>query len=806
MTVGLGTSVLIAGVVWLTVTVARGELGTGDQLASVISAYIGICGLAATVVGTVISARRNRGAAEVDGGSHLALHARPPFVSAVYSSSDDRGARDDISVVPAVPDRADSQGVTRVGPSGKQAPEAQQLHSRADSVPHQLPGAPRLFTGRVRELARLTAVLDSAKQGATVVISAIGGAGGIGKTWLAVHWAHQNIKRFPDGQLYVNLRGFDPSGSPMPPGVAVRDFLDALGVDPAAVPVDLDAQAGLYRSLVTGKRMLMVLDNARDTAQVAPLLPGDPACTVVVTSRHQLTGLVTAHGALLVDLDVLSEVEARELLVRHLGYDRITAEPEAVAELLERCGGVPLALGIVAARSAAHPDFPLSVLVEELREASARLDALDAGELRVNLRAVFSWSYQALDAETAKVFGLLGLAPGPDISLAAAASLVGHPVTRTRSLLRDLETAYLVRQHAPGRYRLHDLICLYAAERAQDELPQDARDAALRRLIDFYIHTAHAGDQLLHSHRQPIEPIPLDTSCRPYPLKDTADVMAWFIAEHSSLLAAQRLAAENSWNTQVWHLAWILDSFHRRRNLLSDYFAVSWAGLAAAQRLNDPTARAQIHRSLGDAYSRAGEYAKARDHLGQALTLAEQTEDVLSQFHTLHVLAWSWELQDADHQALIHATDSLQLAKKLDNPLPKADALRQMGWYHVRLGHYNHARSYCEAALAVYLQCGDREHEAHVLHELGYLAHRTGNHTQAVGYYRDAIALFRARGNTYWQAILLDYLAESHAILGQHGEARDAWQQAVDLYRAQHRITDADRVEQQLAALDKHIS
>ncbi|MCA1601058.1 MAG: hypothetical protein LC776_05250, partial [Acidobacteria bacterium] len=310
-------------------------------------------------------------------------------------------------------------------------------------VPRQLPGAPRLFTGRAYELTVLTGALGPGSDaGSTVTTLVIGGVGGIGKTALALHWAHQNIEQFPDGQLYVNLRGFDPSGTMMPPGVAVRGFLDAFGVEPGAIPVDLDAQAGLYRSLVAGKQILIVLDNAHDTDQIAPLLPGGPSCTVLVTSRHQLMGLVTAYGAQPLNLDMLSEAEARELLARHLGDDRVTAELEAVDELLEICAGLPLALGIVAARAATHPDFTLSVLAEELRGTSDRLDALDAGELHANLRAVFSWSYQALDAEAAKAFSLLGLTPGPDISLAAVANLTAQSPTRARALLRDLEAAY----------------------------------------------------------------------------------------------------------------------------------------------------------------------------------------------------------------------------------------------------------------------------------------------------------------------------------------------------------------------------
>jgi DNA-binding SARP family transcriptional activator len=295
-------------------------------------------------------------------------------------------------------------------------------------VPRQLPTPPRLFSGRTTELARLDEQTDTSD---TVVISAIGGTGGIGKTWLALHWAYAHLDQFPDGQLYVNLRGFDPIGQPVSPGTAVRGFLDSLGVAPVAIPVDLDAQVGLYRSLVAGRRMLIVLDNARDTGQVIPLLPGSPTCTVLVTSRHHLGGLVTAHGAHRVDLDVLEEREARQLLARHLGHDRVVAETEAVDELVACCAGLPLALSIVAARATRHPDFPLAVLADELRDRSGRLDALDPGDPQATLRVVLSWSHHALSEAAAAAFGLLGLAPGPDISLPAAAALLAQADTTT---------------------------------------------------------------------------------------------------------------------------------------------------------------------------------------------------------------------------------------------------------------------------------------------------------------------------------------------------------------------------------------
>ena len=673
-------------------------------------------------------------------------------------------------------------------------------------VPRQLLGAPRLFTGRAREFAQLTGVMDEqGDAGATVVISAIGGAGGIGKTWLALHWAHQNVQRFPDGQLYVNLRGFDPLGSPMSPGVAVRGFLDAFGLEPSAIPVELDAQTALYRSLVAGRQMLIVLDNARDTAQVAPLLPGDPSCMVVVTSRHQLAGLVTAHGARLLDLDVLTEVEARELLTRHLGHGRVAAEPEAVTELLKRCAGLPLALGIVAARAVTHPGFPLSVLAEELREVSTCLDALDAGELNVNLRAVLSWSYQALDAEAAGVFGLLGLAPGPDISLPAAASLTAQPISHARKLLRDLETAHLVQEHAPGRYRLHDLIRLYAAEQVTQDTPQETRQAALRRVVDFYLHTAHAGERLLYPHRQSIELGQPTTDCVSYPFESEAAVLTWFITEHPCLLATQQLAGEQSWHTPVWQLAWSLNGFHLRQGNFPDNLTTWCAGFAAAERLSDPTVHALAHRFLGHACAGAGRYAEAMDHLQQALVLAEQTGDVLNQAHTHQALARAWE-QQGDHQlALTHATQTLRLYQTLGNPVWEAMILNSLGWLHARLGHHQQARAYCERSLTMHRQQHDRDGEARTLDSLGYIARCTGQLTHALSYYRQAFNIFHDLGHAYDEADTAARLGETHHALGHYGEARDLWQQALALYQEQYRNSDVDRIQQQLAALDEHL-
>ncbi|WP_433260442.1 AfsR/SARP family transcriptional regulator [Actinosynnema sp. CS-041913] len=707
---------------------------------------------------------------------------------------------DELGADPSQPLRSLHQRMLAAHPD-LAAPERRTTTSTAPApMPRQLPAPPRTFTGRARELAELSAALDAAGRDGTVMISVIGGAGGVGKTWLALHWAHQNIDRFPDGQLYVNLRGFDPTAAPMPAAVALRGFLDAFQVDPGAIPADPDAQAGLYRSLVAGKRVLVVLDNAHDSAQAVPLLPGSPLCTVLVTSRHQLPGLVAGHDARPLTLDVLDPPDARELLVRHLGHHRLAAEPDAVAELVACCAGLPLALSILAARAASHPTFPLAVLAKELRLDCDRLNALNAGELSTNLRAVFAGSYYALGTAAA-LFELLGSAPGPDISLPAAASLAGLPPPATLDLLNRLERAHLVQQHRPGRYRMHDLIRLHATEQSHRH-PPATLDAAHRRLIDFYVHTAAAGDHLLEPYRPRVELGQPEPGCVPLPPAGPTAATEWFTAEHPCLLAAQEWANDRGWDTAVWRLAWTLHTFHRRQGHLHLQITTWQVGLGAARRLGEHTIEAQAHRWLGDAFTRAQRHSEAHDHLQRALTLAEQSNDVQGQAHTHHALAWAWELRGDDHHALLHATHALRLYQLLADPVGEARALNQAGWHHARLGDYASARSLCEQALVLNRRQRDLDGEAATGDSLGYIAHQTGRHTDALRLYRHTLTLFRRVGNTYQEADTLDRLGQTHLALGRHAEARHAWSQALELYHAQRRTDDIGRVRQHLARLD----
>lgn len=669
-------------------------------------------------------------------------------------------------------------------------------------TPRQLPSSPRWFTGREHQLAELTKALDlPGEVGGAMTISAIGGSGGIGKTWLAVHWAHENLDRFPDGQLYVDLRGFDPSGEPVAPTVAVRGFLDALGVESGAVPVDPQAQSGLYRSLVADRRMLIVLDNAADSHHAAALLPGSATCAVLVTSRRRLTGLATAHGARIMTLDGLPGGKARELLGLHVGEERATAEPEAVTALLDHCAGLPLAISVVGARAAAHPRFPLAVLAEELEDQSARLDALDAGDLAANVRAAFTVSYHALAAGTAEVFRLLGLAPGPEIGLAAAGSLLARPAGATRTVLRELETVHLVRQPVPGRYQLHDLVRLFAAERAGDDQPEESRRQALRRVTDFYLHTAYAGDRVLgpFAHHSLELGRPADGSAA-QPLPDQTAVMAWFRTEHACLLAAQRLAVEQGWDVPAWQFARVLDGFEWRQGRLHDHTALWRTGLAAAERLHDESVRAWAHRRLAHACARAGEHDDALEQAGLALQSAAAAGDTAEQARIHDVLAWTWARQGDDRQALSHVRHTLRLHRMGDDQLMVANAVNGVGWYEARLGDYEQALAHCEEGLAIHRRHGFRDGEACTLDSLGYIAHAAGRHAEALVHYRRAGDVFHDLGNTYEEANTLANMGDVHLGLGRHDEAWKNWRQAMDLYRTQHREKDVERLRTKLEA------
>ena len=671
-------------------------------------------------------------------------------------------------------------------------------------APRQLPAAPRSFAGRTAEIELLSAAIDGHQDGAggTVVISAIGGAGGVGKTSLALHWAHQNAHRFPDGQLFVNLRGFDPSGEPRTAESAIRILLAALGVEPNAVPVDLDAQVGLYRSLVADKRMLIVLDNAADAEQVSPLLPGSASCTVLVTSRDRLTSLVNTHGAQPLPLDVLSEAEARALLASRLGAARVAAEPAAVTELLAGCAGLPLALSIVIGRAQEHPEFPLATLAAELRERTNRLGALDE-DIDNGVRAVLSWSFVALTDEQARVFALLGLSVGPDISLSAVAGLTGMRGSQLRPVLRQLERVSLVQQPLPGRYRMHDLIRLYAGEQAA-ALPPERRAEALGRLVNFYAYTALAGDRLIAPHR---EQVPIGSpvaGSQPETPVNTTSATNWFDTEYWCLRGAQTVAMEQGWHRLAWLLAWALTNFHGRRGHPRDDLAVCLIGLAAAEKLGDQRTLGLAHRTLGYAYALNARHDEAARQFSIALDVQEREGDQQGLVRTHHSFALALERVGDDASALEHAKRALHIVRSLGDQLGEGRQLNAVAWFEARLGDYDRAREACQAALRINLATGDQDGEADTLDTLGFIAFHSGHLAEARECYERAIVHFRAIGHTHYQADIHAHLGEIHRALGHIDAARTSFQESRELYRANRRGADVDRIQRQLNDLDDH--
>jgi tetratricopeptide (TPR) repeat protein len=551
----------------------------------------------------------------------------------------------------------------------------------APVVPRQLPVAARHFAGRAGALTALAGLAAEAggTDGASraMVIAVIEGTAGIGKTALAVHFAHQAAGDFPDGQLYVNLRGFDPAGPPMTPGEAIRIFLDALGVPAAQLPASLDAQTGLYRSLLAGRRMLVLLDNARGVGQVRPLLPASPGCLVLVTSRSQLTGLAAAEGARPMALDLLTGGEAHELLAARLGDERLAAEPAAVQELIGLCARLPLALAIAAARAASQPALPLAALAAKLRDAGGRLDALDVGDTAASVRAVFSWSYQQLDAAAARMFQLLGLHPGPGIGVPAAASLAALPPRQARAVLAGLTRAHLLAEPAPGRFAFHDLLRAYATERARADEGEAERHAAVHRMLDHYLHTACPAALLIHPTSRTITLPPPQPGVEPQRLGDIGQAQAWFEAERQVLMAAATQALEEGLYTHAWQIAWALGRFLDLLGHWDDWVAAEQIALTATQRLGDRAAHAFAHWQFGYAHTRLGHHEDAHAHLERALSIYTELGDGAGAAEAHISLGVMLEEQGRDADALGHTRQALELFTAADDRAGQALALNR---------------------------------------------------------------------------------------------------------------------------------
>jgi tetratricopeptide (TPR) repeat protein len=656
-------------------------------------------------------------------------------------------------------------------------------------VPRQLPKAVAGFAGRAGELEKLTSLLDEAAlPGGTVPILAIDGTAGVGKTALAVQWAQQVKDRFPDGQLYTDLRGVgaaDPPVTPVTPAEAIRGFLDAFEVPAPLIPVSPDAQAARYRSLLARRQVLVVLDNASDAEQVRPLLPGSPGCSVVVTSRTRLTGLIT-EGAHPLTVRSFTPADARELLIRRLGADRVEAYPQAVQQIIARCAGLPLALAIVAARAAENPHFPLTDLAEELRDeegAGVRLQALDAGEPAASVIAVFSWSYRRLSDPAARLFRLLSLHPGPDITAPAAASLAAVPLADAQQMLTSLARDNLINEQTPGRYTFHELLRAYASAQTRDHDPGTDQDAAKQRMLDHYLHSAQAAWSLSYPHQQQdITLAPPLPGVAPEKPADHAAARAWFTAEYPVLLAVIQVAADTGHPTHAWQLPHTLVPFFERQGHWHDFAATHRIALAATQGA-DQQGQAYAQLRIGQALARAFRPEEARPQLIEALRLFKGLGDLAGQSDVHFFLGITCHRQEQNREALAHMQRAVDLARTHGAYRPGlAAALNGLGWVHAVLGDSQEAIPYSQDSLDLFRELGDRWGEAATLDTIGYAYRDLGDYQQAVRFSELALDIDRELGDPYSEAIDADHLGDALNAIGKTAQARSNWLLALDIF------------------------
>ncbi|MCO1577229.1 tetratricopeptide repeat protein [Crossiella sp. SN42] len=663
--------------------------------------------------------------------------------------------------------------------------------NRARPVPRQLPANTPYFVGRGADLARLDAVRAKPRDSTTII--AITGTAGVGKSTLALHWAHRIQGDFPDGQLHLSLRGFGPQ-PPLESGQALHGVLGDLGLATEAIPAELAARAALYRSLLADRRMLVVLDNARDAEQVRPLLPGGPGCVVLITSRDRLDGLVAKEGGHRVPLELFTVEQGRALLAERVGPG-VAAPPGTVAELVRLCAGLPLALSVVAARAADSPGC--ARLVEELRDARGRLDALDLGAGEEDLRAVFSWSYQQLGPAAARLFRLLGGHPGPDIGVHAAAALAGVPFAKARKAIAELVRANLLAEHWPGRFRAHDLLRVYAAELPD---PEGERNPGLHRVFEHYLHTARAAAELLHPHWAEVtlpEPGP---HAQPRELADYPQAMRWFDEERLVLLACVHQARDQNWHSDTWRLAWAMAKFLQLRGFWPDWVATQRLALEAADRLGDRAAQAVAHRLLGHAFLRLRRYAESIKHAEAAGERYRELGDPAGQAYVHRTLAWVHQEQQDFPRAVTHHRQALALYRQTGFRPGQASSLNGLGWTSAHLGEHERAFELCGQALAVATEIGDRNTEAAVHDSLGFIHHRLGEHTEATANYHRAITIFDQLSNRHEAALSLHRLGDTQLAAGDPLAAGESWRSSLSFLDSR-RHPQAEEVRGKLAGL-----
>jgi tetratricopeptide (TPR) repeat protein len=671
-------------------------------------------------------------------------------------------------------------------------------------LPAQLPPDLSVFAGRSAELADLDLLLartSGEHPGASTNLAVISGGAGVGKTALALHWAHRVAPQFPDGQLYVNLRGFGPAATAMDPGEAVRGFLDVLlPVAPTQIPSTIDAQVALYRSLLAGRKILVVLDNARDSDQVRQLLPGAPDCFVVVTSRTTLTGLVAVSGAHAVRVDRLSDHHARDLLASRLGRARVEGEPDAVADLVTACANLPLALSVAAAHAVTRPQVSLAALAADLADPRRRLDALTSDSAHTDVRHVFSWSYHALSEPAARLFRLLGLHHSVDVTAATTASLAGADPGSSGRLLGELAEAGLIVEQGRGRYEIHDLLRVYAAELAVRVDPAGQRNAAVARVLDHYLDTSDAATRVLG--RTCGEPVGVGRF-RPGVTAETFDdptaALAWFAAEHRNVLLSvdHFIAVDRVIEAlELAHNTYFLD----RRGLWQDWPALGRKIVEAADRAGDPIVRSRARRLLAYALLRFDQTEEAQQHLRHALQLAQRTTSRLTEAAIHLTLAEVRSAQELHADGLAHAQQAAELYRRAKDINGQASALNTIGWFLAHLDRNARALECCEQALEIQLGTGNRRGQAYTYDSLGYIHRREGDLARSIACYESAIGAFQELGELREEAESTICLGDAHATIGDLDKARKAWDKAADLFETLGQPSRADDLRARAAS------
>ncbi|WP_285643113.1 BTAD domain-containing putative transcriptional regulator [Lentzea sp. NBRC 102530] len=636
-------------------------------------------------------------------------------------------------------------------------------------VPRQLPTALPHFVGREVEFDRLDAVRASGQ----VVIN---GSGGIGKTSLAVQWAHRIANRFPDGQLYSDLRGFDPTGSPVNPANTARDFLLALGVPAGEIPAGTEAMLENYRALLARRRVLVLLDNVRDVAQVRPLLPGGEQSLAVITSRNRLRGLVTQHHV--VQLDVLGPEESMVLFGGRVGAERVAEEPEAAARLVELCAGLPLALAVVAAR-ATLDQHPLKMLVEELEHAA--LDALDTDDPLTSVRAVFSWTFGCLSLVAARLFVLLGLHPGPDVTEAAATSLMGRPVPEALDEL----VRYSLINSQNGRYRLHDLMRSYAAEEAAHRLSPDEREKAQRRFFDHLMHSALAAATKSDPLRQPI------TTPEPAPgavvlaFEVSTDADRWYAEERAVFGPAVVAAGEAGFDGHVWRTVWAIRHFLLATSRWREGERLQRLAVAAARRAGDLEGECRARRGLVSCLIPRQEFDEAERQLREAVALDERLGDLIGLSNDLRGLAYLLSRQGRHLRALDPLLRALDVATRSGDRIELASVAASLAFVHHELGDHVEAAARAEQARDMYLDLVPDERDTVVASNrdtLGSIYRALGRYEEAEANYLRSVELQATLSYRHYQADTLVRLADMKRELGELDAARGYYRAALDVY------------------------